>query len=94
MVTAAVLIFFGIGAISLSKNLIKSVMAFQAVVFGANLALFAAGLGRPDRMLGDTLVFVSILVGASAEAVGLAIVVTVFRRYGTLNPMEIRRLRG
>lgn len=94
MATGTVIVFLGIAAISYSKNLVKSVMAFQAVVFGVNLALFAAGLGQPSRMMADTLVFMSILVGASAEAVGLAIVVTVFRKYGTLNPMEIKRLKG
>jgi len=94
MATGTILVFLGIAAISYSKNLVKSVMAFQVVVFGVNLALFAAGLSQTSRLMGDTLVFMSILVGASAEAVGLAIVVTVFRKYGTLNPMEIRRLRG
>jgi len=94
MATGTILVFLGIASISYSKNLVKSVMAFQVVVFGVNLALFAAGLGQISRPVGDTLVFMSILVGASAEAMGLAIVVTVFRKYGTLNPMEIRRLRG
>jgi NADH:ubiquinone oxidoreductase subunit K len=94
MATGTILVFLGIAAVSTSKNLVKSVMAFQVVVFGVNLALFAAGLGQASRPVGDTLVFMSILVGASAEAVGLGIVVSVFRKYGTLNPMEIRRLRG
>jgi multicomponent Na+:H+ antiporter subunit C len=94
MTTGMVLVLLGIASISYSKNLVKSVMSFQVVVFGVNLALFAAGFGQASRLTSDTFVFMSILVGASAEAVGLAIAVTVFRRYGTLNPMEIRRLRG
>lgn len=94
MATGTVMVFLGIASISYSKNLIKSVMAYQVVVFGVNLALFASGLGQTPRLMSDTLVFMSVLVGGSAEAVGLAIVVTVFRKYGTLNPDEIRRLKG
>jgi NADH:ubiquinone oxidoreductase subunit K len=45
-----------------------------------------------QRLLGDTFVFISIVVGATVEVVGLAIVITVFRRFKTLNPAEIRRL--
>ncbi len=45
------------------------------------------------RLTTDSFVFLSILVGAAVEAVGLAIVVNVYRKYGTLNPSEIRKLR-
>jgi NADH:ubiquinone oxidoreductase subunit K len=93
LVTATVIIFLGIGSISYSKNLLKTVMSFQVMVFGVNLALFASGLGGQSGLVSDSLVLFSIIVGASVESVGLAIVVAVHRRYGTLNPSEIRRLR-
>ena len=106
MFTGALLVFLGIASISYSKNLIKTVMSFQVVLLGANLALFSSGLSPaassclPDlpiaacpRMMTDTFVFLSILVGAAVESVGLAIVVNVYRKYGTLNPSEIRKLR-
>lgn len=79
---------------SFSKNLIKTIMSFQIVVLGANLALFASGLGPQNPSISDSFVLFSIASGASVEAVGLAIVVSVHRKYGTLNPSEIRRLRG
>jgi len=93
LVTATAMVFLGLGSISYSKNLIKTIMSFQVVVFGVNLALFASGLGGQFRPLSESLVLFSIVVGASVEAVGLAIVVIVYRKYGTLNPSEIRRLR-
>jgi len=93
MATAAAMVFLGLGAISTSKNLVKTVMSFQVVVFGVNLALFASGLGGQSDLISDSLVFFSIVVGASVEAVGIAIVVNVFRKYGTLNPSEIRKLK-
>jgi len=93
MATGTGLLFLGIAAITISKNLLKSIMSFQVSVFGANLALFASGLGYGARLLSDAFVVLSVLVGASVEAVGLAIIVVVYRKYGTLNPDEIRRLR-
>ena len=93
MSTGTALLFLGIAAITVSKNLLKSMMSFQVSVFGANLALFASGLGFGARLLSDAFVVLSVLVGASVEAVGLAIIVVVYKKYGTLNPDEIRRLR-
>jgi NADH:ubiquinone oxidoreductase subunit K len=92
-VTAIILIFLGLGSMTYSRNLIKTVMSFQVIVFGANLALFSSGLGGSYSLMSQTFVLFSILVGASVESVALAIVVTIHRKYGTLNPWEIRRLR-
>jgi NADH:ubiquinone oxidoreductase subunit K len=91
--TGTLLVFLGISSVSISKNLIKTVMSFQVVVLGVNLAIFSSALGGSDQLLSDTIVMMSILAGASVEAVGLALVVLVFRKYGTLNPSELRRLR-
>jgi len=97
--TGILLVFLGIASISYSKNLVKTVMSFQVVLLGANLALFSSGLSGSlspvtgTRLTTDSFVFLSILVGAAVEAVGLAIVVSVYRKYGTLNPSEIRKLR-
>jgi len=91
--TATVLVFLGIFAMSYSRNLMKTIISFQVVVFGANLALFSAGVHAPSNLMANTLVLFSIVAGASVEAVGLALIVMVHRKYGTLNPWEIRRLR-
>jgi NADH:ubiquinone oxidoreductase subunit K len=93
LITAAAMVFLGLGSMSYSRNLVKTIMAFQVMVFGVNLGLFASELGGAFRPLADSLVFFSIIVGASVEAVGLALVVAIYRKYGTLNPSEIRRLR-
>lgn len=93
LATGTGLLFVGIASIAVSKNLVKSIMSFQIAVFGANLALFASGLGFGTRLMSDAFVALAVLVGASVEAVGLAIVVVVFRKYKTLDPDGIRRLR-
>ncbi len=91
--TATLLVVIGLASMAYSRNLIKTVMSFQVVVFGANLALFSSGLGSSSSFMAQTFVLFSILVGASVEAVALAIIVTIHRKYGTINPWEIRRLK-
>lgn len=92
--TGTFLLLLGIASVALSRNLIKSIMAFQVAVFGANLALFASGLSFGSRLPSDTFVILSVLVGASVEAVGLGIVVQVYRKFRTMDPDELRRLKG
>jgi multicomponent Na+:H+ antiporter subunit C len=94
LVAGTLLVLIGLSSMSTSRHLVKTVMAFQVIVFGVNLALFSSGLGGADRVLSDAFVLLSVIVGASVEAVGLAIIVAVHRKYGTLDPAEIRRLRG
>ncbi len=91
--TGTILVFMGIASIVMSKNLVKTIMSFQVVLFGANLALFASGLGIGSRLTTDSFVLLSITVGAAVEAVGLAIVLGVQRKYGTLDPSKVRKLR-
>jgi multicomponent Na+:H+ antiporter subunit C len=93
LATGTALLFIGVASVAVSKNLLKSMMSFQVAVFGANLALFSSGLGFGSRLMSDAFVILSVLVGASVEAVGLAIIVVVYKKYGTLNPDEVRRLR-
>ena len=92
-VTAAALFFSGLAAMSTARNLVKNIMGFQVTLFGVNLALFAAGLGDSGPSLfSSTLVVLSIVMGASVEAVALSLVILLYRRYGTLNPWKMRRL--
>lgn len=93
LVSGTVLIFAGIAFLSYSRNMVKSILSFQAVLFGVNLSIFASSLGGEPMLMAGAFVLFSILVGASVEATGLALIVVIHRKFGTLNPEEIRRLR-
>lgn len=92
-VFAALLFVSGFGTIATTKNLVKMIMGFQVMIWGVNLALFSGGLvnGVPT-LFSSSLVILSISVGASVEALALSLTILAFRRFGTLNPWEIRRL--
>ncbi len=93
-VFAALLFVSGFGTIAATKNLVKMIMGFQVMIWGVNLALFAGGLINGEvTMFATSLVVLSISIGASVEALALSLAILAFRRYGTLNPWEIRRLQ-
>lgn len=92
-VFAAILFISGFGAIATTKNLVKMIMGFQVMIWGVNLALFAGGVVAGEASLfASSLVVLSISIGASVEALALSLAILAYRRYGTLNPWEIRRL--
>jgi multicomponent Na+:H+ antiporter subunit C len=92
-VAAASLFFSGLAAMSTARNLVKNIMGFQVALFGVNLALFTAGLtDNIPSFFSSTLVVLSIVMGASVEAVALSLAILLYRRYGTLNPWKMRRL--
>ena len=92
---AAALFFSGLAAMSTARNLVKNIMGFQVSLFGVNLALFTAGLtSNSPSFFSSTLVVFSIVLGASVEAVALSLVILLYRRYATLNPWKMRRLKN
>ena len=93
LATAGVLFFSGLATIATARNLVKNIMGFQVMLFGVNLALFTAGVSDTGPSLfSSTLVVLSIVMGASVEAVALSLAIFLYRKYGTLNPWLIRRL--
>jgi multicomponent Na+:H+ antiporter subunit C len=92
-VTSIILILLAMASMFYSRNLIKTLMSFQILVFGINLALFTNSVGGGVDLLANTLVLFSVLVGASVETVGLALIIQIYRKYGTLDPHKLRRLR-
>jgi multisubunit Na+/H+ antiporter MnhC subunit len=93
-VFAVILFISGFGTIASTKNLVKMIMGFQVMIWGINLALFAGGLINGQvTFFSTSLVVISISIGASVEALALSLVILAFRKYGTLNPWEIRRLQ-
>ena len=84
LVLAAVL--FGIGTVGVlvSRNMIVLFMSIEIMLNAANLVLvaFSAAIGLSD---GHVIVFLVMTVAAAEAAVGLAMVVMVYRNRETIN---------
>lgn len=88
-------ILFAIGALGvlLRRNAIIIFMSVELMLNAANLAFvaFARHLGDLD---GQVLVFFVITVAAAEVAVGLALIVTIFRTKQSINIDEINLMKG
>lgn len=87
-------VLFVIGAIGflVRRNLIVMFMSIELMLNAANLA-FVAFSRQQLGMEGQVIVFFVMTVAAAEVAVGLAIIIALFRHRETLNADEVRLLR-
>ena len=93
MALAAVLFVIGASGLLLRRNALVMFMSVELMLNAANLSFVAAGreLGILD---GQVAVFFVMVVAAAEVVVGLAIIVTVFRRRATASVDELSGLKG
>jgi NADH-quinone oxidoreductase subunit K len=90
---AAILFTLGVIGVLVRRNALVVFMSVELMLNSANLALVAFAHARQDTA-GQILVFFVIVVAAAEVAVGLALLVTIFRTKRTTNVDEINLLRG
>jgi NADH-quinone oxidoreductase subunit K len=88
-------ILFSIGALGvlLRRNAIIIFMSIEMMLNAANL-LFVAFARHLQDIDGQVLVFFVITVAAAEVAVGLALIVTIFRTKQSINIDEINLMKG
>jgi len=93
MALAAILFVIGASGLLLRRNALVMFMSVELMLNAANLSFVAAGreLGILD---GQVAVFFVMVVAAAEVVVGLAIIVTVFRRRATASVDELSELKG
>ena len=90
---SAVLFTIGIIGVLIRRNAIVVFMAIEIMLNGANIA-FVAFSKMHGIITGHLFVFFTITIAAAEAAIGLAIIVTVFRNLGTINIDEANNLKG
>jgi NADH-quinone oxidoreductase subunit K len=89
---SAVLFAIGVGGVLLRRNAIIVFMCIELMLNSVNLSLIAFSSYLGD-MTGQVLVFFVMAVAAAEAAVGLAIVIALFRNKQTVNIDEINILK-
>lgn len=90
---ASVIFFIGVAGVLLRRNPLVMLMSIELMFNAANL-LFLAFSRAWLNNAGHIFAFLVITVAAAEAAIGLAIVVTVFRTEKNVDVDEIRSLRG
>ena len=90
---SAILFTLGVAGVLVRRNALILLMSVELMLNGANLALLAFARHFGDSTGHGLAVFV-MTVAAAEAAVGLALVIAIFRHHGTINVDELRTLKG
>jgi len=92
MALSAILFAIGVAGVLVRRNVIVMFMSIELMLNAVNLAFVA--LGRSvGSMDGQVIVFFVMTVAAAEAAVGLAIIIALFRNRETVNVDELNLLR-
>ena len=92
LILAAVLFCLGMLGVMVRRNALVVFMCIELMLNAANLTFLAFARNRADHA-GHVSAFFIIAVAAAEAAVGLAIVIAVFRSRGTINLEELNTMK-
>ncbi|HRB72579.1 MULTISPECIES: NADH-quinone oxidoreductase subunit NuoK [Flavobacterium] len=90
---SALLFSIGVFGILLRRNAIIMFMSIEIMLNAVNLLLVAFSTFHQDAS-GQVFVFFSMAVAAAEVAVGLAILVSIFRNLGSIDIDNLKNLKG
>jgi NADH:ubiquinone oxidoreductase subunit K len=92
---AAILFAIGFGGVVSRRNAIVVLMGIELMLNAANLNFIAFWkFGAAANAAGYVFVLFSIAIAAAESAVGLALVILIYRHFKSTNLDEINKLRG
>ena len=92
LVVSAMLFVLGVAGVIVRRNLLVIYMSLELMLNAANLALVAFSRFT-NNLDGQVFVFFVITVAAAEVAVGLALIVAVYRRRHTAHVEDLRTLK-
>lgn len=93
LVLAGALFVLGVVGVMVRRNAIVTLMSIELMLNAGNLLLIVFARVHQD-MGGQVMVFLVLTIAAAEAAVGLAILVTVFRRKGSIDVDGLHVLKG
>jgi NADH-quinone oxidoreductase subunit K len=92
LLLSAILFACGVAGFLIKRNIIATFMCIELMLNAVNLA-FVAFAAQWGRLNGQVFVFFVMVVAAAEAAVGLAIIIAVFRTRETLNVDSVNLLK-
>ncbi len=93
LVLSAVMFFMGMAGVFFRRNVIVLLMCIELMLNGVNIS-FVAFSKYSGLLDGQIIVFFVMTIAAAEAAVGLALAVTVFKRYREVNIRFFEHLKG
>ncbi|MCS7136578.1 MAG: NADH-quinone oxidoreductase subunit NuoK [Nitrososphaerota archaeon] len=96
VLTAVLLFIIGVYALATKRSIIKMIIGIEIMINAAHLNFIAFSTNFPGGMMdpfAQSVVLISMAVGAAVIALALLLSVHVYRTYKTLDITLLRRLR-
>ena len=93
LIISAILFITGMSGVLLRRNAIVILMSIELMLNGVNLSFVSFGryLGIAE---GQIMVFFTMTIAAAEAAVGLALIVSIFKRFREVNIRFFEHLKG
>jgi NADH-quinone oxidoreductase subunit K len=92
LLVSAILFVIGVVGVLTRRNAIILFMCAELMLNAVNLSFVA--LAKMHNVTGQVFVVMVMTIAAAEAAVGLAILIAVFRHFGTVDLSSLRTLRG
>jgi NADH:ubiquinone oxidoreductase subunit K len=94
LLVGAILFAAGLYTILTRRNAVSILMGIELILNGANVNFVAFGRYAPAAVPGGVFVVFIILIAAAEAAVALAIILGIYKNFGTTDVDETRTLSG
>jgi NADH-quinone oxidoreductase subunit K len=92
LVVSAILFVIGVVGVLTRRNAIILFMCAELMLNAVNLSFVA--FAKMHNVTGHVFVIMVMTIAAAEAAVGLAIIISIFRHFGTVDLSKLRTLRG
>ncbi|MCH9032106.1 MAG: NADH-quinone oxidoreductase subunit NuoK [candidate division Zixibacteria bacterium] len=92
LIVSALLFVIGVCGVMISRNLIITFMSVELMLNAANLSIITFSRVHAD-MSGHVIVFLTLTVAAAEAAVGLALIITLYRKRGTIDAAKFNIMK-
>ena len=92
LILSGILFSIGVVGITTSRNVLKILLSLELLLAASNLSFVAFSRFNGDYT-GQLIVFFVILVAAAEVAIGLAIIVLMYRHFSTIQADELKDLK-
>jgi NADH-quinone oxidoreductase subunit K len=92
LIVSAILFSIGVVGILTRRNAIILFMCAELMLNAVNLSFVA--FAKMHGVTGHVFVIMVMTIAAAEAAVGLAVIISVFRHFGTVDMASLRSLRG
>ncbi len=97
LVSAMVLFFIGVYCIVAKRNAIKTIIGIEIITTAIHLNFIALSVAVPPYgvvdALAQSIVIMSMVIGAAIATVALMVIIKIYRHYKTIDLRKVSKLR-